>query len=223
MRRLQILEMGQKYLQGKINYGWKGINCKLLNWNTSKGDGWALHFITALRAWEPSLCCGPSSRREGIYFSALGRGSFCFVNKTHRAFLWWWVFQWFEFHNADLNSKWATEALRQEGNPDGFRQEGHWSSTVCLLTTDGTIPWPLAARSHSAPGWRECPAHLSPAEWKEPPEAGGGGSIMAGCGWLPIWGLEPWQCFHDNCSYSEAGNNELLSFMTQWGSWLDNI
>lgn len=36
-------------------------------------------------------------------------------------------------------------------------------------------------------------------------------------------GLEPWQCFHDSCSHSEAGNNELLGFMIHCGSWMDNI
>lgn len=36
-------------------------------------------------------------------------------------------------------------------------------------------------------------------------------------------GFEPWQCFHDHCSHSEAGNDELLDFMTQCGSWVDNI
>lgn len=46
---------------------------------------------------------------------------------------------------------------------------------------------------------------------------------MAGLGWLPFWGLGPWQYFHDDCSRTEAGSSELLNFMAQCGSWMDNI
>lgn len=105
--------------------------------------------------------------KEGIYFSALGRSSFCFVNRTHRGFLWWWVFWWFKFHNTDLNSKWATVALDSKAIPDGFRQEELWIWVQQIVLSAQMIPWPLAAWCRPAPGWRGWVPHacLSPAEW----------------------------------------------------------
>ena len=155
--------------------------------------------------------------KEGIYFSALGRSSFCFVNRTHRAFLWWWVFWWFKFHNTDLNSKWATVSLDSKAIPDGFRQEELWIWVQQIVLSPQMIPWPLAARCRPAPGWRGCPMlafHLLSEVGRL--------YHVAGLDWLPIWELGPWQCFHDDCSRSGSRNNELLNFMTQWGSWMDN-
>ena len=99
--------------------------------------------MTAARAGDPSLCCGPSSRKERIYSSALGRSSFCFVNKAHRGFLWWWAFQWFKFHNVDLSSKWATVPVEVKQSLAGLDGQnfGFEFSNGPLTSDDSLATW----------------------------------------------------------------------------------
>lgn len=177
--------------------------------------------MTAERAWDPSLCCGPSSRKEGIYSSALGRSSVCFVSKAHKAFLWWWAFRWFKFHNVDLSWKWATVPVDSEAIPDRFRWAELWIWVQQMVLSPQMILW---LPEWSAPGWQGCPTtpfHLQ----REGSQQRQNRRLfhMAGLSWLPVWELGPWHCFHGDCSHSGPGNNELLSFMTQWGSWMDKI
>ena len=51
----------------------------------------------------------------------------------------------------------------------------------------------------------------------------GGSSTWLVCVDFQFGSLGPGTSFHGNCGRSESGNNELLSFMTQWGSWMDKI
>lgn len=85
-----------------------------------------------------------------------------------------------------------------------------------LLTADGSLtfgcPEYLAAWLTRVPGLA---FHLlCEGSWQ--------GELGGRCGLASSLGLEPQQGFHDNCSHSEAGGNELLNFMTHQGSCRDN-
>lgn len=157
--------------------------------------------MTAERAWDPSLCCGPSSRKEGIYSSALGRSSFCFVNKAHKAFLWWWAFRWFKFHNVDLSWKWATVPVDSEAIPDTFRWAELWVWVRQMVLSPQMILWLPEWSSPWLTGVPRDP--LSPAAWREPTEAeqealprGGfesASSLGAGAMALFSWRLQPFR------------------------------
>lgn len=128
-----------------------------------------------------------------MYSSALGRSSFCFVNKAHRAFLWWWAFRRFKFHNVDLSSKWATVPVDSEAISGRFRRAelGIWVQqwSAHLRGFSGYLSGP-------APGWQGSPTTPSHLQCE------GSGQKqsrrlfhVAGLRWLPVWELGPWHQF----------------------------
>lgn len=128
------------------------------------------------------------------------------------------MLRWFKFHNTDLNSKLATVALDIKQCLVGPAwQNLRLASANCPLATDA----PLTLGGPRSP---RCLVLAFPwlcggSWWREnwgAQQAVGSRSLPRGrFGLASGLGLEPWQCSHDNCSHSEAGNDELLDFMTQ--------
>ena len=145
---------------------------------------------------------------------------FCY-NKAHKAFLWWWAFRWFKFHNVDLSWKWTTVPVDSEAIPDRFRRAELWIWVQQMVLSPQMILWLPEWSSPWLTGVPHDP--LSPAAWRKPTGQNRRLFHMAGLSWLPVWELGPRHCFRGDCHRSGSGNNELLSFMTHWGSWMDKI
>ena len=177
--------------------------------------------MTAERAWDPSLCCGPSSRKERIYSSALGRSSFCFVNKAHRGFFMVMGISVVQIPQCRFKLKESHCPCRSEAIPSKFRWAELW---IWVQQWSTHLRWFSGYLSGPDPGWQGCPTTPFHLQCEASQQRQNRRLFhVAGLRWLPVWEFGPWHRFHGDCSHSGSGNNELLSFMTQWGSWMDKI